>query len=797
MEYDPKKITESIEKYRAGSVEAFNDIYEGCYKLVYTTCYGIVKDEEDARDVTQDVFVKIYEKLDTLDNPAAYGRWMKLIASNMSLDLLRRRGHTYNVEDDSELDIAATDWEEFDLLPDSFIEVEEKRQIIDKVLKKSLSEVQYQTLFMYYFGEMPLASIAESMNCPEGTVKTRLMHAKEKFRKSLTSYLDDNKLVLAAVPFLTRFFEANAPRVSVPPISSLGIPELTGSAGTAGAGPDSGASAANAGNTAAAKTGFFSTVAGKIVVGGVALALVGTAIAVAVNMTKKDKPEGQDATSATTTEAADAGTGTDVSGAVTGTDASDVSVADPTGAEQAIWTRDGNHVFFGHYEQDGDLSNGKEPVEWEILKEEDGKMLLISLHILDNRPYDEDGSDSITWETCGLRRWLNNDFMNAAFTDAEAELVMTTTLSNPNSPRGGQGGNDTEDKVFILSVDEVLAYYDPDDLSEYQGDIYSPWFVREVTPYAVSQGIMHNVITEDDYYNSNMYRFFTEDVVGMDSSGWWLRSPGNFNYNICYASGHGTAGWNLFEAKHARDGVRPVIWLDTADPGLIPVVQNASQGLAFKDFFDDSGKKAPVGCAMVDGIGTCTDSDLVIPSVAPDGKVVAVIEDYAFDECKSIETVVMPDTITYVMAYSFRWCENLRSVRLSNNLRRLGPNAFASCHSLESIVIPEGIETLYSYTFNTCTSLKSVTLPNSLKAIYHHAFNHCTSLESIVIPQNVEKIGPRVFRDCTNLTSIIIPESTLVSKEAFIGSGIKTINGIDAQTWIAQHGVEDSELGSD
>ncbi len=258
----------------------------------------------------------------------------------------------------------------------------------------------------------------------------------------------------------------------------------------------------------------------------------------------------------------------------------------PTPVDQFTWSRDGNHVTFGRYEQDGDLTNGKEPIEWEILSEEDGKMLLISLSILDSQPYDEDWSDDATWETCSLRTWLNNDFFNEAFSEVESDMILTTTLQNPNNPIGGLGGNDTEDKVFILSVNEALSYYDQEDLYEYENQTYSPWFVREVTPYAISRGIWHNVITEDHYLNSDMYKFYTYDVVGMDSGSWWLRSPGNFNNTACLVFGDGSLGWGNFEnSDDPSRGVRPVIWVDLNN---MPVQADANVAAPIPDEVRDA-----------------------------------------------------------------------------------------------------------------------------------------------------------------------------------------------------------------
>ena len=519
MDSDSQKIIEAIERFRAGSAEAFNDIYEGCYRLVYTTCFGILKNEEDARDVAQDVFVRIYEKIDTLNNPVAYGKWMKQIASNMSMDHIRRGSHTCSIEDDADLDLMAPDWEQFDSLPDSFIEEEEKREIIDKVLRESLSEVQYQTIFMYYFSEMPLASIAESMECPEGTVKTRLMHAKEKFRKSLEKYVDDNKLVLAATPFLTRFFNASSPRVNIPDIASLGIPGLAAPSG-AGAGTAAGAAAGSGTGTAAgvaAKAGFLSTIAGKIAVGAIALTLIGTATVIAVNLAKKDKPE---ETGATVTTASDtSGSGADASGS--GTDG-----AGGTDPVQPVDLNIGDEITFGNY-------SGKD-IEWIVLDENDSGVLLLSKNVIDTKPYNESDVE-ITWENCTLRGWINNDFYYAAFSPEEqSRIIETNVVNSDNADTRARGGSDTNDRVFILSMDEANKYLGSDEARRAQPCDYLP---------------------QDGSFIFDGYIF------------WWLRTPGNNNkYAAQVGSEGGISGYGDW-VTFPNVGVRPAIWVSKTGTG--------------------------------------------------------------------------------------------------------------------------------------------------------------------------------------------------------------------------------------
>jgi len=190
----------------------------------------------------------------------------------------------------------ADDWTEIDGLPDSFIEEDEKREIIGKVLKESLSEVQYQTLFLHYFSNMAVEDIAETMNCPEGTVKTRLKSARAKFKDALENYIDENKLVLGAAPFLTRFFTSSMSNITIPGTAVIPLPPA--------ASVMPGMTGAAAGASSGVKAGIVSTLAGKIAIGAAALAgiaAIGIGGIVLLNNRKPDVTDTNDHTTDTTT----------------------------------------------------------------------------------------------------------------------------------------------------------------------------------------------------------------------------------------------------------------------------------------------------------------------------------------------------------------------------------------------------------------------------------------------------------------------------------------------------------------
>lgn len=192
----------------------------------------------------------------------------------------------------------------------------------------------------------------------------------------------------------------------------------------------------------------------------------------------------------------------------------------------------GDIIYFGNYEQDNKTANGKEEIEWHVLeKNTDGNMLVVSRYALDCRHY-HNSPEQVTWETCDLRQWLNSDFIATAFTNAQKKSIKTVTLENrDNSDYNTDGGNDTKDKIFLLSIDEAKAYL--------------PSTVERVcvaTKYAESQGSQLESLTR--------------------SCRWWLRSPGATLYNASFVKVDGFILQLGTPVSVEKRSVRPAMWLD-------------------------------------------------------------------------------------------------------------------------------------------------------------------------------------------------------------------------------------------
>ena len=198
----------------------------------------------------------------------------------------------------------------------------------------------------------------------------------------------------------------------------------------------------------------------------------------------------------------------------------------------------GKTIYFGAYEQDNDTTNGKESIEWLVLEREDDRILVISNYALDCKPYNTTRTD-VTWETCSLRRWLNGTFLNAAFSAKELAMIPIVTVNAEKNPEYKTNpGNDTLDRVYLLSIKEANKYFSSDEAKGCQD-----------TPYCYAQG-------------AKSYAQSKKTVMN-----WWLRSPGSETYKAAIVGKYGY-GVNNYGAYVNGTGegngdiaVRPVIWI--------------------------------------------------------------------------------------------------------------------------------------------------------------------------------------------------------------------------------------------
>ena len=198
--------------------------------------------------------------------------------------------------------------------------------------------------------------------------------------------------------------------------------------------------------------------------------------------------------------------------------------------------RVGDKLRYGAFPQG---SKGEiQPLMWRVLAVEKDKALIITEQLIDTMQYNS-FSDDITWEQCSLRFWLNNTFITSAFGGSLPRRVMVTTNDNPDNPKHGtEGGAPTEDKVFLLSVEEAEKYF-KDNADRMAG----------VTEYAQKQGA----------WVSNDYLLPNGEKAGL----WWLRSPGYISHTASRVLINGDINSHGGSIVRENVAVRPAMWIST------------------------------------------------------------------------------------------------------------------------------------------------------------------------------------------------------------------------------------------
>ena len=198
----------------------------------------------------------------------------------------------------------------------------------------------------------------------------------------------------------------------------------------------------------------------------------------------------------------------------------------------------GEVVTLGTYPQTRS-GNDNTPIEWIVLESDDETALLISRYALDAQPYNTKYK-SITWEKCTLRRWLNNQFYNRAFSTEERKTILKSNVSADKNPSYSTNpGNATKDSVFLLSIAEADKYFASDEAR-----------MCALTDYAIQQGAGRSV---------------SYTVDGRPACWWWLRSPGSSSSCAALVSygGSFSVGGDYF--YYSGGAVRPCIRIQLSD----------------------------------------------------------------------------------------------------------------------------------------------------------------------------------------------------------------------------------------
>ena len=205
----------------------------------------------------------------------------------------------------------------------------------------------------------------------------------------------------------------------------------------------------------------------------------------------------------------------------------------------------GDIYTFGAYQQDNNTSNDKQPIKWLVLAKEDNKILLISEQALDCQPYNT-SYDAVRWEICTLREWLNDAFLNTAFSVKEQKRIAYTFIPTDKIlPYGYTSSeNVTKDRIFLLNSAELDKYLKYISSAE----------ARKCVPTAFA-GAKHA-------YTSTKYT-----KGGCNTCFWWLRlhgcdDQGNDWRSAGYVFYDGSVDFYGISVNDTHVCVRPALWVN-------------------------------------------------------------------------------------------------------------------------------------------------------------------------------------------------------------------------------------------
>lgn len=182
---NPKITSEEIaliKEAQAGNMTAFNKLYYRYYDFVVHVLDYYIRDEDESRDLTNIVFLKVYNKLSSFDSYESFGGWIRVIASRTALDYLRNVHNKLTVTNDELIGLmgeSSGDHIDTDLVNQISYE-----QILEQVEK--LSDTARRVFKLFYINGLTVEQISNRLDVPKGTVKSHLSRSRQRIKNQLT-----------------------------------------------------------------------------------------------------------------------------------------------------------------------------------------------------------------------------------------------------------------------------------------------------------------------------------------------------------------------------------------------------------------------------------------------------------------------------------------------------------------------------------------------------------------------------------------------------------------------------------
>lgn len=317
-----------VSKTAAGDMTAFETLYQTTNQRVYFICLNLLKSKQDAEDALQDTYLIAFKNIRQLSEPQKFVPWVERIAVNRCKDIIKK-SQPVPVDDDILKETLLAE-DEF-TIPEKYIVNREKRRILMDIMRTKLTDLQYQTIILYYFNNLSVAEIAEIMECSEGAVKNRLSKARASIKKAIDEIQegkDDKLFTFVGVPFLAKVFDEESKTLTAP---ALNTSMFTGQT-VSSASNTSVSGTVNTAVSGAVKTGV-KTISKKVLIGIVAGVVAAGGITTAVIVSANHQKSAIQTDNSAVGSVSQNGSG---DSAVSGEEPQDSSVQDESSAESSI-----------------------------------------------------------------------------------------------------------------------------------------------------------------------------------------------------------------------------------------------------------------------------------------------------------------------------------------------------------------------------------------------------------------------------------------------------------------------------
>lgn len=195
-EKDRSEESELVRRAQDGDRDAFRELVERYQRKVYSICYGMLKNNDDSLDVSQEVFVKVFRYIEKFNHQSSFYTWLYRITVNMCIDHIRKNKKVRNVEYDDRISREGDVEGDEHILPSQLglnpDKVYGRKELREKMLEalETLSEKHRVILIMREVDGMSYEEMAEALNISKGTVMSRLFHARRYFQDAISPYLE-------------------------------------------------------------------------------------------------------------------------------------------------------------------------------------------------------------------------------------------------------------------------------------------------------------------------------------------------------------------------------------------------------------------------------------------------------------------------------------------------------------------------------------------------------------------------------------------------------------------------------